>query len=131
MFNATEAILDVLSEAISRMVFPQEDVFEHRVPITIREKKGRWGHTVKRDRLYIVYDSPNLAFKPEVPLHIHIPSIARAIRTDAKREAVTGVNRIYLTSREVASDSVFSHVKQMLDYLESSGISNNSGREGE
>ena len=118
LFYATEAIMDFVSDLIARIVFGEEELFEQKLPLTLKPKQGRWGHTVKRDRLYMVFDSPHLSFKPEIPLHVRMDTIVDTIRRDGKQEPVPTVDRIYLSSREVASDELFKQLKTMIDMLE-------------
>lgn len=121
LFYATEAIMEFVSDLIAKIVFGEEEIFEQKLPLTLKERKGRWGHTVKRDRLYMVFDSPHLSFKPEIPVHVRLNSVVDVIRRDGKQEPVPTVDRIYLSSREVASDQLFKQLKSMVEMIERGG----------
>jgi len=121
LFNATEVIMDVLSEALAKYLLGEEELFEQKLQFTLRKGEGRWGHRLKGEKLYLAYDSPHLSFTPEIPVHTNIHSIMRAVKLNGKSEPVPTVDRVHLSAREVASDSLFSQIKRMLDMLEKRG----------
>lgn len=118
MFNATEAIMDAVSELIAKYFFGEKEVFESKYPLTLKRREGRWGHGIRGRKVYAIFDSPYLIFKPEIPLHINMDSTISMIKRDGKSSPAKTQDVIYLSSREIASDGVFQQLKMMIDALE-------------